>query len=416
MGKVIIRGKDAQLLALNIIRAGGSFEDAADATGYSKDYCRQLATKAGVHKPKNWKSTPEEIVAKKAIAIEMRLQGKTFKEIANAIGYKSDTSVVRILKEFGIEKDIHKRAKYAEIRAYKAEGHSHKEVCEKFGISEATSINAARGISPQASYITFMDLSQEEIDRRGRELIDKYQPNYEYAGNYTGWRGKADLKCKVCGGVFTRSYDRIIRQEEIQCPRCEELEKMARRQEREKARNAIIEQNEEKKRQKMLDMVVEQIGFETCGVCGSFYYSKKKRMYCPDCARRKANRKDKRLKRLKDAIVDKSISLESLAQRDGNVCWLCGGIVDWNDIEQRENAKIAGDFYPSIDHVIPLAAGGLHSWDNVRLAHRRCNYLKSDSLDIPQVGAMLPYGGTEVAEAKKIYSHISREFEQLALT
>ena len=32
-----------------------------------------------------------------------------------------------------------------------------------------------------------------------------------------------------------------------------------------------------------------------------------------------------------------------------------------------------------LHHVVPLAKGGEHSWGNVALAHRRCNYLKSDS-------------------------------------
>lgn len=35
-----------------------------------------------------------------------------------------------------------------------------------------------------------------------------------------------------------------------------------------------------------------------------------------------------------------------------------------------------GDNYPSVDHIVPLAKGGLHSWDNVQLAHFKCNTLK----------------------------------------
>jgi 5-methylcytosine-specific restriction endonuclease McrA len=29
---------------------------------------------------------------------------------------------------------------------------------------------------------------------------------------------------------------------------------------------------------------------------------------------------------------------------------------------------------PEIDHLVPVSAGGSHTWDNVALAHRRCNY------------------------------------------
>ena len=34
----------------------------------------------------------------------------------------------------------------------------------------------------------------------------------------------------------------------------------------------------------------------------------------------------------------------------------------------------------SKDHIIPLAKGGEHSWDNIQLAHRICNSLKADKV------------------------------------
>ena len=37
---------------------------------------------------------------------------------------------------------------------------------------------------------------------------------------------------------------------------------------------------------------------------------------------------------------------------------------------------ICGNNYPSIEHIKPAALGGSHTWDNVKLAHRRCNSLK----------------------------------------
>lgn len=36
--------------------------------------------------------------------------------------------------------------------------------------------------------------------------------------------------------------------------------------------------------------------------------------------------------------------------------------------------------YPSIDHIIPVSHGGTHTWDNVELAHRYCNGVKSDKV------------------------------------
>jgi 5-methylcytosine-specific restriction endonuclease McrA len=34
----------------------------------------------------------------------------------------------------------------------------------------------------------------------------------------------------------------------------------------------------------------------------------------------------------------------------------------------------------TIEHVIPLSAGGTHTWDNVVPAHAKCNFTKADSL------------------------------------
>jgi 5-methylcytosine-specific restriction endonuclease McrA len=41
---------------------------------------------------------------------------------------------------------------------------------------------------------------------------------------------------------------------------------------------------------------------------------------------------------------------------------------------------IAYGLYPSIDHIVPLAKGGNHTWNNVQLAHHYCNTLKRDKV------------------------------------
>lgn len=45
--------------------------------------------------------------------------------------------------------------------------------------------------------------------------------------------------------------------------------------------------------------------------------------------------------------------------RDGGVCWLCGGLVEWGDASR--------------DHVRPRKFGGKTTPKNIRLAHRDCN-------------------------------------------
>lgn len=76
--------------------------------------------------------------------------------------------------------------------------------------------------------------------------------------------------------------------------------------------------------------------------------------------------------------IDYNISLQKLAMRDGNICQICGKPVDWDDRELIKVRYKYGNQYPSIDHIIPKAKGGLHCWENVQLAHRICNSQKRD--------------------------------------
>jgi 5-methylcytosine-specific restriction endonuclease McrA len=60
------------------------------------------------------------------------------------------------------------------------------------------------------------------------------------------------------------------------------------------------------------------------------------------------------------------VDREAVAERDGWVCSICGGEVTratW-----------------SMDHVVPLAKGGPHTYANVALAHLVCNIAKGDRL------------------------------------
>ena len=79
-------------------------------------------------------------------------------------------------------------------------------------------------------------------------------------------------------------------------------------------------------------------------------------------------------------MVDNDITVRGLYLRDGGRCYLCGGLCDWTDFTEIDGTIICGNRYPSIDHVMPLSKGGLHSWDNVKLAHRKFNSLKKDQV------------------------------------
>ena len=109
---------------------------------------------------------------------------------------------------------------------------------------------------------------------------------------------------------------------------------------------------------------------KVCIVCGTTYFARDVRSkFCSDkCFNHHDNaRRDKRIYR--NGKPDLSISLTKLYMRDGGVCQLCGREIDF-DCESNS------DDYPSIDHIVPIAHGGLHKWENVQLACRGCNWKK----------------------------------------
>ena len=84
----------------------------------------------------------------------------------------------------------------------------------------------------------------------------------------------------------------------------------------------------------------------------------------------------------KEQVVDTDITIKKLYKRDRGKCYICGcqcSFDDWK-VSKRSGNKYPGDTYPEIEHMIPISRGGLHSWDNVRLACHRCNALKSDNI------------------------------------
>lgn len=122
-------------------------------------------------------------------------------------------------------------------------------------------------------------------------------------------------------------------------------------------------------------------GKRCCSRCGSKFvvpaYSNKK--YCSSkCQKADSHQKNDIIrKRVKNgALVDADITLNRLFERDNGICYLCGEKCDYNDYKIVNGKKASIGKYPTIDHVRPLKNGGLHSWDNVRLAHFSCNCSK----------------------------------------
>jgi len=86
-------------------------------------------------------------------------------------------------------------------------------------------------------------------------------------------------------------------------------------------------------------------------------------------------------RRSSSGVMDRDITLEKLYNRSAGICALCGRHCDYEDYIFNGSVFIAGNNYPSIDHIKPLSKGGSHTWDNIQLAHKRCNSVKSNKIN-----------------------------------
>lgn len=137
-------------------------------------------------------------------------------------------------------------------------------------------------------------------------------------------------------------------------------------------------------RQGKKEIVCVQSELRSCNSCGALFVPRvRTQLYCSEtCERRESRRRNGHKKRdydrkrtLKAQRID-YIPLQRLYERDKGICYLCGGKCDFNAVKEINGIPYALGDYPSRDHVKPLSKGGLHSWDNVRLAHIRCNSSK----------------------------------------
>lgn len=278
-----------------------------------------------------------------------------------------------------------------QMRAYKAEGHSSAEVGIMFGVTEKTAQKYCRGISRMDSTTQFKGLTGEEVNA----LVKRYNQNLVYHSGFTKGDCIINVKCMKCGSVFQRSIVTLRHGRAVKaCPLCypknkgtghKKLpveEKERRRVERAERHELTIAKMKAKSKEATRQR--QEARRHDCPICGM---STTRPKYCSDKCSRIAYRKEhsheinatheasRRIK-IKQNLVDTDITLKKLYSRDKEVCWICGMLCDYHDKEYKGRTMIAGNMYPSIDHVIALADGGAHSWDNVKLAHRICNTLR----------------------------------------
>lgn len=124
-----------------------------------------------------------------------------------------------------------------------------------------------------------------------------------------------------------------------------------------------------------------------CAECGIEFapeYGNKRREYCSrECLRRSVKRIGKRIRRarMRGATAD-PVNPTKVFQRDGWRCQICGIRTPRN---LRGTTKSRA---PELDHIVPLASGGEHTYRNVQCACRSCNNAKGAGAG----GQMLLFG------------------------
>lgn len=200
-----------------------------------------------------------------------------------------------------------------------------------------------------------------EYEERKRKELEAITDEWLYIRCYDRSKGKHTIECVKCGArKLVYSFDNIAG-----CTDC------------------VKERMRERK---------EQSRYKECAVCGAVFKPiRSTAKYCCERCSRKAKearridkvrerrRTNKRLREARatnNGKVDYSITLSKLIERDNHICKLCGREVNESDYVYDGDTFIAGNDYPSIDHIKPLSKGGLHQWNNVQLAHRLCNSIK----------------------------------------
>ena len=94
----------------------------------------------------------------------------------------------------------------------------------------------------------------------------------------------------------------------------------------------------------------------------------------PETERKKRQRREALLR---GASIIENIDIAVVASRDKWVCQICHKRVS-------QSLKFPHPLSPSLDHVIPITEGGNHTYQNVALAHLRCNGIKGNFHNFPQ--------------------------------
>lgn len=269
------------------------------------------------------------------------------------------------------------RNDFNNVVAMRVQGVPTKVIADRYGVTNnvVKEFLKVNGIKLNETHNTADMVAERISDASGGQLV--------YIDGYVNKESSVRVRCVDCGGEFYRTYHHITTHGVGECPVCKAIRQEAKEAERIRRREIRREQAEAKRKEKTRTAAQKELRLllrrHECPVCGMVTSRPK---YCSGACMRKANntvREHRRRARIEAAMVDRDITVDGLFRRDKGVCHLCGGRCDYEDFVVVNGVTICGDWYPSVDHVIPLSKGGEHSWSNVKLAHRICNSIKGDT-------------------------------------
>jgi 5-methylcytosine-specific restriction endonuclease McrA len=261
--------------------------------------------------------------------IELRKQGKGVRAIAKEIGVSKTT-----------------------VQNY----------CNKCGLGGFISDDAR---NPEKAFSCFVN-----------SFNKNYGDKYIYIGGYTNGDGDVRIECKKCHMEMQISVQSIRKHRTLRCLNCIKIKNESKVEQK-----RIKEENKRKEKEEKRIKELTSI----CSECGKVFIGTSRGMkYCSKECIKKHNRRVGKIKRRtkvkENGDINWNITLDKLINRDKNVCHICGGKCDKKDYEIINGNFIAGNSYPSIDHVVPVSKGGTHTWDNIRLAHHYCNAIKNNNM------------------------------------
>lgn len=201
----------------------------------------------------------------------------------------------------------------------------------------------------------------ERINTTEKWVNEKHGDLFRYVSHT---RGRIRMQCLCCNNIIERANS-TVREKGIECEFCKENKEL------------------EKERQKMVYFLIALLESKTpkkCECCGKEFFSQySNKKYCSQkCKRKTRGHKNSYRSRCRHygVLYDPSVTRIKVIKRDNGICKICGKVCNENDLSWGT----LGPDFPTLDHIIPLAKGGSHTWGNVQCACAMCNSDKRDLL------------------------------------